>query len=105
MKITKKESLSFVKNMTEELIKINAVPFISDSLQFDLKTKFGILWIRIDEDNHSCFTVYARFVDVKKMPKNVINVNSHSGKYNHHISGNVDGVVRSIILDFKNLLN
>lgn len=102
--ILKKESVCFVQKMEKSLLELGAVPFVSDKLQFDLKTKYGVLWLRIDTDNKSCYTVYARFVDVEKI-KDLDFCNTYSGKWNHHLSGNVDGVVRSIVQDFKSVIN
>lgn len=100
MKITKKQNNSFIELMKKELIKMGAVPFISDELQFDLKTKFGVLWLTIDYDNESCYSIYGRFVDTSNLPDSDL-VNSWSGKFNHHITGQCGEVVEQI----KNSIN
>ena len=104
MKITKKQSISFVQKMKKELQNIGAVPFISDELQFDLKTKYGILWLRIDDNNESCFSVFSRFVNKEKIP-NIEGINSYSGKFNHHLTGKVDSVVFSVISNINFVIN
>jgi hypothetical protein len=103
--ITKKQQNEFCKKMQNELQKIGAVPFISDALQFDLKTKkYGILWLRIDNDNSCLFSVYGRFIDTENLP-DLPNVNSCSGKFNHHLSGTPEKVVNEIINNIKSIFN
>lgn len=104
MNITKKQSLNFIKLMQKELIKIGADPFISDNLQFDLNTNFGVLWLRIDEDNKTCFTLYSRFLEPEKAPK-LDFINGYSGKFNHHLTGEVKAVVASIISNINFVIN
>jgi hypothetical protein len=83
-KITKKNQSIFINEMEIGILKMGAVPFISDKLQFDLKTKYGILWVRIDDDNETCYSVFARFVDISSAPMHLSGINSFSGKWNHH---------------------
>ena len=104
-KILKKYQKEFVKKMQIELKKIGAIAFISDNLQFDLNTKkYGVLWLRIDNDSSYCFSLFAKFVSTEKLPE-LPNVNSWSGKFNHHLSGCVDEVINEIILNIKSILN
>jgi hypothetical protein len=106
-KISSKNQKIFIDTMKQELIKIKAEPFISDPLQFDLKTKYGILWLRIDTDQSSCFSVFGRFVEVSKVKYNLFdNINSYSGKWNHHlIEENPKNAVNQIINNYKFLIN
>lgn len=87
MKIPLKNQKIFIDKMKAELIKINAEPFISDPLQFDLKTKYGIYWIRIDYDQSLVYSVFGRFVNPDLAPLDFDGINYFSGKWNHHLSG------------------
>jgi hypothetical protein len=103
--IPKKQQNEFCKKMQNELQKIGAVPFVSDALQFDLKTKkHGILWLRIDNDSSCLFSVFGRFLNTDNLP-DLPSVNSYSGKFNHHLSGSPENVVNEIVNSIKSILN
>lgn len=103
MKNSKKNQVAFVETMQHELNKLGAIPFISDPLQFDLETKFGTLWLRVDSDNDTCYTVFGRFIEPKRVTAN-IHFNRYSGKWNFHKSGNVLLVVNEIVETIKIVL-
>ena len=105
-KITKKNQSLFINKMESELLKMGAVPFISDPLQFDLNTKYGVLWLRVDNDNSICYSVFGRFISTENLP-DFENVNTWSGKWNHHKSGEIRplDVVSEIVQNFKFILN
>ena len=105
-KITKKNQSLFINTMESELLKMGAVPFISDPLQFDLKTKYGILWIKIDNDPSELYTVNTRFLSTENLP-DFENVNSWSGKWNHHFRKEYRPmeVVSAMVQNFKFILN
>lgn len=104
-KITKKENKKFILEIQKELVNIGAVPYIIENFEFHLKTKkHGVLWLRIDIDNSFCFTLYGRFLSIENLP-NINTVNNYSGKFNHHLSGIIENVVRGIILNIKSILN
>jgi len=87
---------------------MGAVPFISDPLQFDIKTKkHGILWLRVDDDNKSCYSVFARFVDPSMAPIELDGLNTWSGKWNHHLSGENHpfNAVSEVVQNLKFILN
>lgn len=105
--ISKKNQSVFINQMKEELLKMGAVTFISDPLQFDLKTKkYGVLWLRIDEDQSVLYTVYGRFLSTKNLP-DFENVNTWSGKWNHHLSGENHpfAAVSEVVQNIKLILN
>lgn len=103
--MSKKNQNQFVAKMQNELLKIGAVPFISDALQFDLNTKkYGVLWLRIDNDNSCLFSVFGRFLSTENLP-DLPNVNLWSGKFNHHLTGPIDNVVNEVIFNIKSILN
>lgn len=95
--------MKFSKVMQKELINLGAEPFISDKYQFDLNTKYGILWIRIDLDESDLYTVFSRFVDVETIPKHIQGVNTWSGKYNFHLSKKHNTVNEAVNYIFNNL--
>jgi hypothetical protein len=105
--ISKKNQNIFIEKMKDELLKIGAIACISDSMQFDLKTKYGVLLIRIDTDNSILYTVYGRFIEVEKAPVHLFdNINSYSGKWNHHLTENYPvNAVNEIINNYKFLIN
>lgn len=103
MKNSKKNQAAFIETMQQELNKLCAVPFISDTLQFDLETKFGPLWLRVDNDNYTCYSVYGRFIEPQRVTAD-INFNSFSGKWNFHKSGDVGSVVQEIVQTIKTVL-
>lgn len=104
--IPKNNQKIFIEEMEKSLLQIGAVPFISDKLQFDLNTKHGVLWIRIDHDQTVCYSVYARFVSTENLP-DLPNVNTWSGKFNHHLNESLTPKEASSIIvnQFKTLLN
>jgi hypothetical protein len=105
MKISKKDSVAFVSKTQISLTGLGAIAFISDPLKFDLETKFGTLYLRIDEDNGVCFSLYGRFIDVEKVTED-IGHNSWSGKWNFHksLNGTVKNVVDEILVNIKSIL-
>lgn len=105
--ISKKNQSIFIETMKNELLKIGAVPFISDCLQFDLNTKYGVLWLRVDEDNQSCYSVFSRFVDPSTAPIHLDGLNTWSGKWNHHYTSEGSPKLKTILLceRIQNLLN
>ena len=106
-KISLKNQKIFIDLMKSELIKIKAIPFISDSLQFDLKTKYGIYWVRVDYDQNICYSVFGRFVNPELAPLDFDGINYFSGKWNHHLGpeGNPKIKAQIIIDRIKYLLN
>ena len=84
-KISSKNQKIFIDTMKQELIKIKAEPFISDPLQFDLKTKYGIYWIRVDYDQTLVYSIFGRFVSPELAPLDFDGINYFSGKWNHHL--------------------
>ena len=93
--------------MLDELNKIGAEPFLSDKMQFDLQTKYGVLWLRVDYDNSICYSVFGRFVDPSTAPIHLDGINTFSGKWNHHYSPEGSPKLKAgLIIDrIKNLLN
>lgn len=70
-----------------------------------IETKYGPLRLRIDdfENRHTSRewigTVFARFEDLKRLPR-LFGINGHTGKWNHHyIARNY--TVETAIMDFK----
>lgn len=105
--ISKKNESIFIEVMKSFLIAAGAVPFISDSSQFDLDTKYGVLWIRIDEDQKHCYTVFTRFVDPSTAPIHLDGINSFSGKWNQHLGPEGNPKAKAIIImdRIKQVLN
>ena len=106
MKVSKKNQSIFIETMKKELLKIGAIPYLSDPLQFDLNTKFGVLWIRIDYDQNICYSVFSRFIEVSTAPIHLDGINNFSGKWNHFLGPEGEPMTKAaIILDrIKNLL-
>ena len=113
-KVTPKQSETFVHLMTKELIKLGATPFINESnivdrLEFNLETKGGNLWLRVDTDNEWNYTLFGRFDDVERAKNNITRglycLNEYSGKWNHHlIPQNPQNAVYDLIEEIKQLL-
>ena len=67
--ITKINSDKFVQRMNNELVKLGAIKVDNTLLQshfYELPTRGGKLYVRVDEENKYCFTVFTRFEDVEK---------------------------------------
>lgn len=101
--ISKKNQSVFIEEVKSGLLNVGAVPFVSDSLQFDLETKYGVLWIRIDEDQKYCYTVFTRFIDPSTAPMHLNGINSFSGKWNQHLGTEGSPKVKAqIVIDTIN---
>jgi len=94
-KITKKEMKTFY-NDTLNLIKsfgaVESNYYLSNG--YEINTRLGKLYIKIDNEPSSVFTVFARFEDVEKASK-MLPCNPYSGKYNFH-SYNRESVIRGL---------
>ena len=98
-KILKKDSIKFVKGVSEGLLQMGALKLEdregSGLRMFGMETSVGHLVINVDSDNKSCYTVFSKFEDVESARKR-FDCNPFSGKYNFHVSGG-DGSVDYII--------
>lgn len=110
MKATKPKRLKFISLMTNELLSIGAVKTVNDNTRntFDLDTLYGKLIINIfgEDDHEQFYSVYTRFETPKSVP-NTIEINRHSGKWNHYVPTNIytpNEAVGKLMEKIKNLL-
>ena len=110
-KITKTNSLKFIKNMNKELLLIGANANNNNNtesslINYHLMTKGGLLSIKVDTDNQFCYTVYTRFLDgIKARKENILAIDKPNDKWNFHITTN-DPIksVDEIINDLKKII-
>jgi len=107
--ITKINSDKFVQRMNNELVKLGAIKVDNTLLQshfYELPTRGGKLYVRVDEENKYCFTVFTRFEDVEKAKTlNLRRMNEHSGKFNFHLGYlQPKQAIDEILYDLKKLV-
>jgi len=98
-KLTKKQSQSFYKNCTALLKDLGAIenPQTERSYNLVMETKTGPLYIRVDDDNIHCYSVFANFIGNEEKAK----VKFGHWKNNIHESAeNSESEVLEIVKDF-----
>jgi len=70
-KLTKKQSQSFHKNCTALLKDLGAIenPQTERSYNLVMETKTGPLYIRVDDDNVHCYSVFSNFLGNEQKAK------------------------------------
>jgi hypothetical protein len=109
-KITVKNSLKFSKLLSSEILEIGGkkIEETEFSIRYELETSVGKLFISVDKDNISCYTMFSRFEDVIRA-KEKFTCNPYTGKYNFHIGSHEvlgpDQAVERCIMGIEQTLN
>ena len=87
----KKNSKKNQEKFTKEAIKIFHDKVKNAELDkyipnaYNIKSKYGDLYIRIDDKHNYCYSIFTKF-DNPDLAKEKFDCNPYSGKYNFHIN-------------------
>lgn len=86
-RILKKDSLDFQKKAESMIKEFGATKIKSQTslVTYEAYTNFGLITLKVDNDNISCYSIYTCFDDLD-MYNAYTGENSYSGKYNFHIT-------------------
>jgi len=107
-KITPRQNTLFIESLTKKLIKLGTKDnttefFIGYDLILD--TKGGLLYLRVDYENESMFTLWTRFADLEKAKEaSILPKDKMNAKMNFHIVNNYKDAIKEIIEDLTNIL-
>ena len=91
-RITKKQSREFNKAATDLLIQMGAEPANRLSYNLSINTHIGKLFLHVDDDNGTCYSVCGNFLDNTEEAKK-----EHGHwKYNFHQSGELKDIMQSL---------
>ena len=106
--ITATQNRLFIDKLTRELIKLGAINNTTDWLKdypLMINTKGGLLYLKIDNDNISSFTLYTQFQDMDKAKEvNILPLSKLNPKWNFHIVKQYNDAIKEIIEDITKII-
>jgi len=107
-KITDRQNASFIAKLEKSLIKLGAFKSSKDVEPYyalSINTIGGLLYLKIDLDNESFFTLYTMFESLElAKEQNIISIDKHNSKWNFHIVKNFKYSVDEIISDITKII-
>ena len=98
----------FIDSLTKKLIKLGAIPNMTEWLKeypLTIETMGGLLYLKVDDQNDSMFTLWAQFQDIDKAKEvGILSQTKMNAKMNFHIVKNYKDSIKEIIEDLTKII-